>query len=160
MFQFQRWLWVSFAGPSKVAVTGNWPFKPPPIASRHHGYTRGTWFMWKLASSKCFCLSCTLSFLFMTRLHPSPLGVAFGDQEAAHPREEKRGIKNWDENPGWTDAHGVGSGLSPLDGTCCISDRPGQIPSIKTSEATRALSCWDEFGNEGSLTAVGLDLLS
>ena len=38
------------------------------------------------------------------------------------------------------------SGLSPLDETFCISGRPGQIPSIQTSEATRALSCWDGFG--------------
>ena len=49
------------------------------------------------------------------------------------------------------------SGLSPLDETFCISGRPGQIPSIQTSEATRALSCWDGFGNEGSLTVVGLE---
>ena len=93
----------------------------------------------------------------MTQLQQSPLGVALGDQEAVHPREKNRGIKNWDENPGWTDAHGVESGLSPLDGTSCISDRAGQISSIKTSKATRALSCWDWFGNEGSLTVAGLE---
>lgn len=107
MFPFQKWLWVSFAGPSKVAVTGNCPFKAPPRASRHHEDTHGTWFMWNQVSSKCFFLFCMLSFLFMTQLHQSPLGVAFGDQEAAHPSEKNRGIKNWDENPGWTDAHGL-----------------------------------------------------
>lgn len=40
----------------------------------------------------------------------------------------------------WARAHWMGF--------LCISDRPGQIPSIKTSGATRALSCWDEFDNE------------
>ena len=103
--QFQRWLWMSFAGPSKVAVTGNWPFKPPPIASSHHGDTRCTWLMWKQASSKCFCLLHPVLSVYDSVAAKSSRRRPWGSRSRSPKGEEQRnkelGWEPWVDGCSW-----------------------------------------------------------